>query len=70
VALFPCNECAKTIIQAGIQEVVYMADTYRDTDMCRASRIMFQMAGVTLRQHIPQNKHVDIVLVEEASREK
>lgn len=70
VALFPCNECAKTIIQAGIQQVVYMADTYRDTDMCRASRIMFQMAGVTLRQHIPQRKHVDIVFVEETSREK
>ena len=62
VALFPCNECAKMIIQAGIREVVYMADTYRDTDMCRASRIMFQMAGVILRQHIPERKQVDIVL--------
>lgn len=60
VALFPCNECAKVIIQSGIREVVYMADTYRDTDMCRASRIMFQMAGVTLRQHIPKLTQVVI----------
>ena len=65
VALFPCNECAKMIIQAGIREVVYMADTYHDTDMCRASRIMFQMAGVILRQHIPDRKQVNIVLEQE-----
>jgi len=53
VALFPCNECAKVIIQAGIQEVVFMSDQYHDTDPCRASRLMFQMAGVRLRKHIP-----------------
>ncbi|HHX36815.1 MAG TPA: dCMP deaminase family protein, partial [Clostridiaceae bacterium] len=28
VALFPCNECAKAIIQAGIKEVVYLSDKY------------------------------------------
>lgn len=60
VALFPCNECAKLIIQAGIQEVVYTSDIYHDTDCCRASRIMFQMAGVHLRQHIPSVKQVSI----------
>jgi len=53
VALFPCNECAKMIIQAGIQQVVYLQDYYHDTDMCRASRIMFRMAGVSLRQLVP-----------------
>jgi len=58
VALFPCNECAKLIIQAGIQEVVYTSDKYHDTDCCRASRILFQMAGVKLRQHIPAVKTV------------
>jgi dCMP deaminase len=52
VALFPCNECAKTIIQAGIKEVVYLQDKYHDSDACRASRIMFGMAGVKLRNHV------------------
>jgi dCMP deaminase len=61
VALFPCNECAKLIIQAGIAEVVYTSDKYHDSDSCRASRIMFQMAGVKLRQHIPKVKLVEIV---------
>lgn len=62
VALFPCNECAKTIIQAGIQEVVFMSDQYHDTDACRASRIMFQMAGVRLRKHIPAFQQLSLQL--------
>ena len=53
VALFPCNDCAKMIIQAGISEVVYLSDQYHNTDSCRASRIMFTMAGIQLRQHHP-----------------
>ena len=62
VALFPCNDCAKTIIQAGIQEVVFMSDQYHDTDACRASRIMFQMAGVRLRKHIPAFQQLSLQL--------
>ena len=54
VALFPCNECSKVIIQSGIKEVVYLKDTYHDTDACRASRIMFRMSGVKLRQYQPE----------------
>ncbi|MDE6659670.1 MAG: dCMP deaminase family protein [Eubacterium sp.] len=50
VALFPCNECAKAIIQAGISEVVYISDKYRETDGCRASRRMLEAAGVKLTQ--------------------
>ena len=46
VALFPCNECAKAIIQSGIKEVVYISDKYRDTDSVRASKRMFDAAGV------------------------
>jgi dCMP deaminase len=60
VALFPCNECAKMIIQAGIKEVVYLQDHYHDTDMCRASRIMFGMAGVVLRRHAPAVSSIGI----------
>jgi len=50
VALFPCNECAKVIIQAGIKEVVYLSDKYHDTEAVRASRRMFTAAGVRMRQ--------------------
>ena len=48
VALFPCNECAKAIIQSGIKEVVYISDKYGDTPMVKASKRMFNAAGVKL----------------------
>ena len=50
VALFPCNECAKAIIQSGIREVIYLSDKYADTDNVRASKRMLHSAGVTYRQ--------------------
>ncbi len=50
VALFPCNECAKAIIQSGISEVIYLSDKYKNTDNCLASRRMLEAAGVTLTQ--------------------
>lgn len=50
VTLFPCNECAKLIIQSGIKEVVYLIDKYHERDMFIASRKMFDSAGVTYRQ--------------------
>jgi len=40
VGLFPCNECTKVIIQAGISEIIYLSDKYKDTDQVRASKIM------------------------------
>ena len=48
VALFPCNECAKAIIQSGIKEVVYLSDKYADTMGTRASKRMLNAAGVKL----------------------
>ncbi|MFT4343919.1 MAG: deoxycytidylate deaminase [Candidatus Woesearchaeota archaeon] len=50
VALFPCNECAKLIIQSGVGEVIYLSDKYKDTDSVKASKLMFGMAGVALRK--------------------
>lgn len=50
VSLFPCNECAKAIIQSGITEVVYESDKYGGTDMANASRRMLKSAGVSVRQ--------------------
>lgn len=46
VALFPCNECAKAIIQSGIKEVIYISDKYADTVGVRASKRMMDAAGV------------------------
>lgn len=48
VTLFPCNECAKALIQAGIKEVVYLNDKYRDTNSGIASRRLLDMAGVKI----------------------
>lgn len=48
VALFPCNECAKAIIQCGIKEVVYISDKYRDTELVKVSKHMLTCAGVKL----------------------
>ncbi|MBN2617283.1 MAG: dCMP deaminase family protein [Spirochaetales bacterium] len=50
VALFPCNECAKAIIQSGIKKVVYLSDKYKDSDVFKASRKLFNSAGVILEQ--------------------
>lgn len=46
VALFPCNECAKVIIQSGIKEVVYMSDKYAEHNSMKASRKMMTLAKV------------------------
>ena len=53
VALFPCNECAKAIIQSGISEIVYLSDKYAETDGVKASKAMLASAGVKLRQLVP-----------------
>lgn len=50
VALFPCNECAKAIIQSGIKKVLYISDKYKDTDGVKASKKMFDAAGVEYQQ--------------------
>ena len=53
VALFPCNECAKAIIQSGIREVVYLSDKYAHTDGTLASKRMMDSAGVKYRRFTP-----------------
>ena len=50
VALFPCCECAKAIIQSGIKKVLYISDKYGKSDSVRASKRMFDAAGVEYRQ--------------------
>ena len=58
VALFPCNECAKAIIQAGITEVIYLSDKYHDTPSTTASRRMLNAAGVKLTQIKPTKAQI------------
>ena len=60
VALFPCNECTKLIIQSGIKEIIYMSDKYKDTDPVKASKRMLDMAGVSYRQLDLKNKKIEI----------
>ena len=51
VTLFPCNECAKAIIQSGIKELIYLSDKYHDSHASIASRRMFNMTGVKYRAY-------------------
>lgn len=50
VDLFPCNECAKAIIQSGISELVYLYNKYPDSSATLASQRMLSSAGIKLRQ--------------------
>ena len=50
VDLFPCNECAKAIIQSGIKEIVYLSDKYNGTDGNKASKLLLDTCGVKYRQ--------------------
>lgn len=60
VALFPCNECAKIIIQSRINEVVYVSDKHADKPHTVASKKMLNAAGVNYRQFIPRHKKIII----------
>ncbi len=56
--LFPCNECAKAIIQSGISEIVYLSDKYSETDSTVASKRMFDSAGVKYRPFDMSGKEI------------
>ncbi len=60
VTLFPCNECAKAIIQCGIKHVIYYANKYADTDEVKASAMMFEKCGVTVNKYVPSGKVINI----------
>lgn len=55
--LFPCNECAKTIIQNGIKEVIYESDKYADVPEFIASRKLLTVAKVKMRQYTQKKKN-------------
>ena len=62
VSLFPCNECAKAIIQAGIKEVIYDCDKYADTPSVIASKRMMDAAGVKYHKYNRTNRKIEIEL--------
>ena len=62
VTLFPCNECAKAIIQTGIRTVVYESDKYALTPSTRASKRMFDAAGIRYYHYNATGRKVEIDL--------
>ncbi|XP_076030134.1 uncharacterized protein LOC143018557 isoform X2 [Oratosquilla oratoria] len=60
VALFPCNECAKLIIQARIKEVIYMSDKYNHKLKTKASKRLMDMTQVKYRQYTPSRTKLTI----------
>jgi dCMP deaminase len=60
VSLFPCNECAKAIIQSGIKEVIYGIDKYSDTPSVIASKRMMDAAGVHYRQYWASGRKITL----------
>ena len=62
VSLFPCNECAKAIIQAGITTVVYDSDKYNGTPSNIAAKKMFDAAGVRYHQYHRTGRKIEIEL--------
>jgi len=53
VTLFPCNECAKLIIQSRIKKIYYLSDKYKDTDSVIAAKKMFNAAKISYEMFSP-----------------
>ena len=62
VSLFPCNECAKAIIQSGIRRIVYDSDKYETTPAVVASKKMLNAAGVVLQRYEHTNRRIELEL--------
>ena len=60
--LFPCNECTKALIQAGISEVIYLCDKYAETPSVIAAKRMMKSAGVRYTPYHPANKKIQLDL--------
>lgn len=60
VSLFPCNECAKAIIQAGIKTVIYDSDKYEGSVSVRAAKRMFDAAGVRYIKYHRTNRKITL----------
>ena len=68
VALFPCNECAKAIIQSGVKEVYYLSDKYADSMATLASKRMLMSAGVKFTQLKTSLESITLSFIPEEDR--
>ena len=68
VALFPCNECAKAIIQSGVKEVLYLSDKYATTPATIASKRMMDAAGVKYTPLKPSMNSITLDFVPEENK--
>ena len=62
VTLFPCNECAKVVIQSGIKEIIYLSDKYDGTKENIAAKKMFDACGVSYRKYQSKGKELKLNL--------
>lgn len=62
VTLFPCNECAKAIIQSGIKRIVYLDDKYKDSNNNIAARFLLKTAGVGMEKYNKSNRTISVAL--------
>lgn len=62
VSRFPCNECAKAIIQVGISTVVYEYVKHPEREDVVASKRMLEAAGVEFYQYEPSNRVIKLEL--------
>jgi len=62
VSLFPCNECAKAIIQSGIKTVIYDSDKYQDSIAVKASKRMLDAASVRYYQYTRTKREIKLSL--------
>lgn len=60
VTLFPCNECAKAIIQSGIKRVVYYSNKYDGTESVTSSQFLFRKCGISVEQYTKSNKTITL----------
>lgn len=60
VTLFPCNECAKAIVQVGIKKIVYLSDKYHDQVNTLASKKMLELAGIEIESYKGRYKEVNL----------
>jgi dCMP deaminase len=70
VTLFPCNECAKLIIQSSIRRIVYLSDKYHDSESSRAARRMFDMCAIVYEPFRPSVERLVIDFAKEADHVK
>lgn len=62
VTLFPCNECAKALIQSGVAEIIYYSDKYSDSFSTLAAKRMFESAGIKMTLYKKSGKEINISL--------